>query len=404
MAGNVLLTIDMITRGAVALFRNSNLFIKNIDAQYDNAFAIDGAKIGDSLRIRLPNDFVVSDGPALSVQDTAEQYTNLTLQYQRHVDVSFTSKEKTLSLDNYTELFLMPMMNNLAGNVAATIMNDTVDGFSNYVANLDGSGNVISPTSTTVLEAGANLDNNSAPTMPGRKLIDSPTTDARITSTLSGLFNPSSKISEQYQTGEMKNALGFDFYKDQTVVMHTSGTFSAGTVSGANQTGSVLTVNAITGTLTKGDIITIDGVFAVNRVTKQSLGTLRQIVVTANVADQGTVIPIYPALTPAQGGQAVQYQTVTASPADGAAIRLVSKASEVYRKNFAYSPKAITMGTADLIMPPNVESARRMYDGISMRAVTQYVVGTDQLATRLDVIFGSRNLRGEWGVIVADRV
>lgn len=401
MANN-LLTIDMITRGAVALFRNSNLFLQNIDTQYDNAFGIDGAKIGDTLRIRLPNDFVVSDGPALSVQDTSEQYTSLTLQYQRHVDVSFTSKEKTLSLDNYTELFLMPMMNNLAGNVAATVMANTADGFCNLVANTDGSGNIISPTATTILEAGASLSNNSANMMPGWKLIESPTTDARVTASLSGLLNPATNISEQYRSGQMKNGLGFDFYKDQTVLVHTSGTFTAGTVSSASQTGSVIATNAITGTLKKGDIITFDGVYGVNRVTKQTQGTLRQFVVTADVASGATSIPIYPALVPASNGNAVQYQTVDVSPASSANINLVTKPSERYYKNFAYSPKAITLGTADLVMPPAVETSRHVYDGVSMRAVTQYIIGTDQLATRLDVIFGQKNLRGEWGTIVAD--
>jgi hypothetical protein len=37
---------------------------------------------------------------------------------------------------------------------------------------------------------------------------------------------------------------------------------------------------------------------AVNRVTKQTTGTLRQFVVTADVATGATSIPIYPAIVP----------------------------------------------------------------------------------------------------------
>ena len=65
---NSLLTINMITREAIELFKNSNEFLKNIDQQYDDSFARDGAKIGQSLRIRLPNDYTVSTGPAAQPQ------------------------------------------------------------------------------------------------------------------------------------------------------------------------------------------------------------------------------------------------------------------------------------------------------------------------------------------------
>lgn len=53
---NSLLTLNLITRKAVALFRNSNAFIQNIDRQYDGYFAQTGAKAGNTLRVRLPND------------------------------------------------------------------------------------------------------------------------------------------------------------------------------------------------------------------------------------------------------------------------------------------------------------------------------------------------------------
>ena len=83
---NSLLTINMITREAVRLWKNSNAFLQNVDMQYDDSFAVTGAKIGTALRIRLPNDFTVTTGPAISVQDTQEQSTTLTVATQKHVD------------------------------------------------------------------------------------------------------------------------------------------------------------------------------------------------------------------------------------------------------------------------------------------------------------------------------
>ena len=165
---NSILTIDMITRAAVSLFKNSNMFLKNMNTQYDNQFAQDGAKIGDPLRIRLPNDFTVRTGTALSVQDTAEKYTSLALQTQKGVDVSFSTAERTLKLDDYSERVLLPMMNNLAGGIASDVMSGFASSVSNFVHAVDGSSNTIAPTSTTILEAQAFLNDNSAPMMPGR--------------------------------------------------------------------------------------------------------------------------------------------------------------------------------------------------------------------------------------------
>ena len=404
MAGNTILTIDMITRAAVSLFKNSNMFIRNINTQYDDQFAIDGAKIGDTLRIRLPNDFTVRTGTALSIQDTSEKFTSLALRTQKGVDVAFSSAERALKLDDYSERVLLPMMNDLAGNIAADVMSGVETNVSNLVMNTDSSGNIINPNQYTILKAGASLNDNSAPMMPGRKLVQNQWTEAALVSSLTGLFNPTPQIGEQYRTGQMKNALGFDFFMDQTVINHTTGSFTAGTISGGSQQGSTLTVGAITGTLNAGDIITIDNVNAVNWVFKLTTGNLRQFVVTANVPSGATSIPIFPAIVaPPSAGVFVQYQSVDSSPANSAAVRLVTPANSVYRKNLAYAPEAVTLATADLVLPRGVhEAARREYDGISIRMITDYVLGTDQLATRLDVIYGYQWLRGQWGVIVAD--
>lgn len=407
MPGNTLLTIDMITREAVRLFKNSNLFIMNMDTQYDGSFAIDGAKIGQILRIRLPNDYVVTDGPAMSLQSTTEQYTTLEVTSQKNVAVPFTTAERTMSIDDYSEIIMAPMINNLAGKVASTVMLASEGGVCNFVSNVDGAGNIISPTSEQFLQANAILDDNSADGMT-RRVVNDPTTDARTTTSLQGLLNPATEISAQFRTGMMKSGLGYErWFRDQTVIKHTSGTFSAGTVVGANQTGTSIAVTT-TGTFTAGDIITFAGVNAVNRVTKQSLGTLRQFVVTAAYAGGAGNITIYPALTPADSvtGADVQYQTVVASPANGAVITMASLSGEVYRKSIAYAQKAITMATADLVLPRKAveEAARAEYDGISMRILTDYLPGSDQLATRVDVLFGQRYIRPEWCCIVADKV
>lgn len=407
MANNIL-TISMITREAVRLWKNSNAFIQNVDMQYDDSFAQSGAKIGNNLRIRLPNDYIVTTGPALAVQDTSEQQTTLVLATQKHVDVGFSTADRTLSLDDYSRRILAPMVNNLAGAVAQDIMNGSEGGICNFVANQDVNNNVLSPIASTYLGSGAQLDLNSAP-IANRKIVNSPVTEARVVASLSGLLNPASQISRQYVTGRMYDAIGFIWMKDQTTISHTTGALAQGsaTVNGAGQTGLTLTVNALAAALNQGDIITIAGVNQVNRITKQSTGLLRQFAVTAPVAAGATAIPIYPAIVPPQGGQPVAYQTVTASPANGAAVNQANGLAPgaTYRKNFAYAPDAVTLATADLEIPRGVhEAARAVFDGVSMRMVTDYFIGSDQLITRLDVLYGYLWIRPEWAVVIADQV
>jgi hypothetical protein len=395
----------MITREAVRLWRNSNAFLRNLDMQYDDRFAKSGAKIGAQLQIRLPNDYVVRTGPNLQVQNTNETSITLVVATQQGVDVAFNSVDRALSLDDYSERVLAPAVNNLAGAVAANVIGSTEGGISNLSANFSSTGALLSPGSTQWLLAGAVLDNNSAP-MGNRRVVQNQFSQARIVASLQGLLNPIPNISEQYVTGRIYEGLGFMWMQDQTVLIHTTGTFSqtANTVNGAGQSGYALVVNATTGTLAQGDIISIAGVDGVNKITKQDTGYLKQFVVTAAVPAGSTTIPIYPAIIPpVSTTQQAQYQTVTASPANGALITTAMPPSSVYRKNFAYCKEAVTLACADLELPGGVhEAARETFDGISMRMITQYVIGTDQLATRLDILYGYLWIRPEWACIVPD--
>ena len=417
MAGNTYLTIDMITKEAVRLFKNSNLFIMNMDTQYDKQFAIDGAKIGDTLRIRLPSDFVVTDGPAMQLQDNTQQFTTLTVSSQKNVATPYTTAERTMSIDDFSDLTMAPMINALAGKVALDVMLGSEGGVCNFVSNVDAAGNIITPTSEQFLDANAVLDDQGSDDMD-RRVVNSPKTDARTTTSLQGLLNSTPEISAQFRSGKMKSGLGYGrWFRDQTVITHTSGNYTnAVTIAGGGQStgtgGGNITTSAMPAlnTLRKGDIITIDGVNGVNRTTKQSQGTLRQFVVTADAGAGAVSISIYPGLIGPVGGVAggddQQYQTVDALPLNGATIRMVTKANEVYRKSIAYTQKAVTMATADLVLPKRAieEGARANYDGIAMRIITDYLPNSDQLATRVDVLFGKKYIRPEWLCVVADRV
>lgn len=402
---NALLTLGGITREAVRLWKNSNAFLNSIDRQYDASYAVPGAKIGSQLRIRLPNDFIARSGPTLSLNTVNEQQTTLTMGTQKGVDVPFSSVDRTLSLDDYSERILAPMINTLAGAVASDIMSGALP--SNMASNTG------SPAVADWLTAGAILDRNSA-MRGGRKSVMSPTTQARTVSSMTGLFNPTGRISKQFDTGEMFGpALGIEeWMSDQTVLTHTVGTAAGIAISGASQTGtSILMTAATAGTLVVGDIITIAGVNSVNRITKVANPELQQFVVTANanLSAAAAAVSIYPSLVPSNAGAAVQYQTVNVSPANAAAVSLFGTGfTGGYRKNMVLRPEAVTMVSADLWMPPGgkgvIEAARESFDGISVRMITAYDPGGDQTYTRLDVLYGYLWVRPEWAVIVPDAI
>ena len=69
---NSFLTPQQITREALRVLHNKLTFIGNINRQYDDSFSKSGAKIGDTLRIRLPNQYTVRTGKTLSAPSIFE--------------------------------------------------------------------------------------------------------------------------------------------------------------------------------------------------------------------------------------------------------------------------------------------------------------------------------------------
>jgi hypothetical protein len=408
---NTFLNPDMITKRALPLFVNTNAFLKNIDRQYSDQFARTGAKIGDNLRIRLPSDFTVSSGPSLSPQSITQINTNLTVSNQEHVDIVITSADLALKVEEFDDLILKPAMNRLAGQVASDVMS-LVNTIPNVSAYFSSGTTVGTPNQRALAGAKAQLLTNSA-TDGDMMAVMSPTSMANISSQFSGLFNPTGRISEMFDSGEVVGpAFGIQkFMNDQLVpVVTTGGNGTLPTINGAGQTGTTLTVTAATSgaSLNVGDIITIAGVNAVNRVTHTSTGQLRTFVVTAAYAGgTGTTLSIYPALTPlGSGGADAPFATVDTSPASGAAISVVLAGGQTITKNFVMKRNAFTLATVDLPMYDKgvVDAARENYDGISMRCLRTYYPQTDQLILRLDVLYGYAALRPEWACVVPDIV
>ena len=398
---NSLLTIDMITRKALEILENNLVITRNVNRQYDSSFAVEGAKIGSTLRIRLPDRALVTDGAALQVQDDNEQYTTLTVASQKHIGVNFTSAELTMQLDDFAERVLKPRVSQLAASIDA----DVANAYKNIYASVGTPGTTPS-TSLVLLQAQQKL-NEAAAVMNPRYATVNPAANAGLVEGMKGFFNPVDTISKQFKAGMMgTGVLGYDeINMSQSIVNHTNGDWGTGitvtsTVStqGASQIGISFTGSAKTWNV--GDVFTIANVFAVNPQTRQSTGSLQQFVVTEAVTGSSTAtLKISPAIYTSTQALA----TVNSFPQSGAAITMLGNANSQYAQNLVYHKDAITFATADLILPQGVDMAsRQVHNGISMRIVRQYDINNDRMPCRIDVLYGYSVIRPQmacrmWG-------
>ena len=395
---NSLLTIDMITRKALEILENNLVITRNVNRQYDDSFAVEGAKIGSTLRIRLPDRALVTDGAALQVQNDNEQFTTLTVASQKHIGVNFTSAEMTMQLDDFAERVLKPRISQLAASIDADVANS----FNNIYQSV-GTPGTTPGTSLVLLQAQQKLNESAAGMMPRFATVN-PAANAALVEGMKGLFNPTSTISSQFKNGMMgEGVLGYDeINMSQSIKQFTTGTRTNGAVNGTVSTQGANTIaldglgNA--GTLKKGDVFTIAGVFAVNPQTRESTGSLQQFVVTSDVtasAGGEATVAISPAIYTPDNALA----TVNSFPQNDAVVTFLGAAGTGYAQNLVYHKDAITFATADLLLPQGVDLAsRQVHNGISMRVVRQYDINNDRMPCRIDVLYGYSVIRPEMAV------
>lgn len=384
---NSLLTISQITRKAAMVLHQKCNFIGNINRGYDDSFARTGAKIGDTLRVRLPNQYTVRSGINMSAQDTTEQKVDLTVNNVRGVDLSFTSQELALSLDDFNERIIDPAMSVLAAAIESDVYTNLYKKVYNLVDN-----DAAAFGFGTVSAGRQKLTENLAP-LSKRTAILAPKHCTKFLTDTKGLFHASDNIEEQYREGKIGRTAGADFYENTVFADHTTGTAAKTTgylVNGASQTGSTITVDTGTTTFLVGDVITFAGVNSVHPETKVSTGQLQQFVITANSGASATSLAISPSIVTSGGSQ-----NVTGSPADNAAIvKVGAGASELLDGSMMFYRDAFIFATADLPLPDGTDkAARAVVDGISVSMVRDFTISDRSFPCRLDVLYGYAALR-----------
>ena len=394
---NSILTIDMITRKSLEILENNLVLTRNVNRQYDDSFAVEGAKIGSTLRIRLPDRALVTDGAALQVQDDNEQYTTLTVASQKHIGVNFTSAELTMQLDDFAERVLKPRISQLASSIDA----DVANAYKNIYQSVGSPGTTPS-TSLVLLQAQQKL-NEAAAVMSPRYATVNPAANAGLVEGMKGLFNPTDTVSKQFKNGMMgTGVLGYEeINMSQSIKQHTTGDWGTSitvtsTVSTQGQTTLPISFTGSSKTWNIGDVFTIASVYSVNPQTRESTGSLQQFVVTAVATGSSTAtLSISPAIYTSTNALA----TVDSFPQSSAVVTMLGSSNSQYAQNLVYHKDAITFATADLLLPQGVDMAsRQVHNGISLRVVRQYDINNDRLPCRIDVLYGYSAIRPAMGV------
>lgn len=391
MAQNKFLTIADISYMSADVLSNSLGFTSKVNRNYDDRFAKTGAKIGDTTSMRLPAQFRFSSGSAIDIQALNDKGLPLTLNKQYQRSFQMDNKDLTLSIDDFNARYLRPALISMANEIDY----DGLQLARRYAANAVGTVGT-APASTADLlgvvgEARQKLMENLAPVGETLNLVATPAGMQKGFKYLTQTFNPQTTIGEQYKTGRIYNAGGFDWMEEQLVPTYSAGTYG-GTpkVNGASQSGSTLVTDGWSAgtTLDEGAVFTIAGVYAVNAQTKVAYGHLQQFTVTAkNTAGAAQTLSISPEII----GPGDPRQNVSALPADNADITVFGATGVVADEAIAFHKNAFVFGCADLAEPVDGATGFRASVpelGLSVVVTKQFDIRSYANIMRIDLLGG----------------
>lgn len=389
---NELLTTDMIADRALMRFSENLTFLKSIPKTYEKDFK-GVPKIGDHVRVPIPQHAVINHGRVANPAPMKTIVRPVTIRDQVNFSIQYTSAELALDIEEFDRRYLSQQIADLAVAVESDVLSLAYQDTPNQTGTPDGQW-----TELAYANIARKFIEDNGGGKGTKRMLTNNAADTTIIPALAGLFNAQKQIEVQYEEGVMGRASGFDWSSTTVAPVHQRGTANGAYVTnGVAQTGESIAIDTGTGTFLKGDIVTFAGVIAVHPQTKQSLGYLRQFVVTEDFAGGSGSISIYPALTPT-GSE----QNVTAAAADGVAVVILGTASDTYGINLAYRPEAFQFVTVDLPELTGWKNSRREFEGVSMRVVEASDAINDMNLTRFDIMWGFGSLRPEWACRVAN--
>ena len=390
---NTNLTIDMITKEVMRVAHEKASFIGTIDMQFDDSFGRAGAKIGNTLRVRLPDQYSVTTGRAIDVQDSEEQSTTLTMATQKHVAMRFNSAELLTDIDDFSRRKIVPAVSALISDIE----NDVLSGVSKLVPQVAGAAN----TALTTLEvpglARAKMNQQLAPKDGNRFIQMDSVTMASLVKGLSGLFQDSGQLKTQYREGLIGRTAMADYYENERVWTMANGSDVAAALDTYTVVNgdSDLTVTSFA-TPTAGMVFTIAGAYDCHPETKAPYPHLKQFTVLAG--STSTALTISPTIYLSGAKQNVAAATGgSPSISTTAALTFVGDASGSYVQPLMYHKEAFAFVTGELpLMAGADRCVRRTEEGLSLRVWTDSDIRNDEQLTRIDVLYGYAAIRPQW--------
>lgn len=372
---NEFLDVKVIARLTLQRLIENMVFPNLIYRDFSNDFQPGkGAKIQVKKPVVLEaKDFDETNG--VTAQDIKESSVEVTLDKLATVDAEWGAIAGATSIDDLTRLFIEPS----AVALAEKINSDGLFLYKDipYVAGAAGT----TPASLDVIAGARKVLNVNKVPLAGRVAVWDPEAEASL-SVLPSVANAEKSASTAaLREGELGRLYSFNNYMAQGVKVHTAGTLAAGggttpkivpkaTVT-AGATGLTLAVTGgasptLTGTLVKGDILTIKG--------------KTYTVVTGGTATSDELaITVYPALPGLATTDAI---TVAAS----------------HTANLGFIPQAFSFVTRPLVLPSGVEAYVVSYNGVSMRVVKGYDLKYKKETISMDVLYGYKTMYQELAV------
>jgi hypothetical protein len=390
---NAVITPTVIAKEALMQLENNMVMGNQVFRDYKKEFV----KVGDTVNVRMPVDFTVTDGATRSNQDVVEKNSNVVINSRKHVSWKFTTQDLTLTIEEYSDRYVKPAMIRLANQVDADLC-----ALYKKIYFTAGAAGTTPATFAAIAAAAQKMDEVGVPDDGQRRLVLNPAARWALADGLKGVYN-SKRVEDFIGKGYLGSIAEFDILGDQNIISHVKGT-ATGTplVNGAAQNvtyasltsgssfwqSSLITdgwTNSLTPALKAGDVFTIASVFAVNPINKTSTGQLQEFTVISDANSDGagnSTITVSPPII-----SSGVFQTVSAAPADNAAITV--KAS--HAANLAFHKNAFALVMCPLELPDGCAyKARESYNGMSVRVVKDYDIDADEEIIRLDILYGTK--------------
>lgn len=362
---NSFIDVKNIARPALVRLIENLVFPNLIYKDYSSQFVPgQGAKVQVKKPVVLEaKEFKAAEG--VETQGITEKSVEVELDKIATVDIEVGALEGAVSFDDVNRLFIEPAAVALAQKINS-------DGLEVYrdIPYIGGTAGKTPSDLTDLSEVRRILNDNKVP-VANRVAVWDTNADAKFT-TIPAIVNAEkSGSTTALREGSIGRVFGLNNYMSQAVKKHTRGTLSADVKPKASveagATNLTLTATSVTGTLVKGDILTI-------------LGNSYVVLSDRTAAGNEITVDIYPALK-----KAVTTSTVVA-------------VTESHTANLAFNPNAFAFVTRPLVAPSGVQSYVTSYNGVSLRVTRGYDMKYKKEMLSMDVLYGYKTMYPELAV------